>query len=784
MSVRQYHIPCGDPCIICSYPRHNHWVDHVPVGDPCEKCRLPVNRHRSRDKRDTRPTHLPLGDPCQKCGREASAHAHRTDKDRTYYIGIDGEGQTTKDERVHHRYVMLAASNRDGDRSWVIEAEPGGELSTVECLDFILALPVNRTKIFSFSFNYDLTKLLTDVDDGTLYKLFRPELRPRWHTALGNPCRMCGKAPEEHQAVKNPGEMLKGPRAVHWEGYRLNLQGTKFTVQKGKDGKRVVVWDLFKFFQAKFVGAIKDWRVGDDFLWDRMTKMKDKRAEFDKESPEAVRKYCLEECRCMAELAHKLIDAHERVGLKLTSFYGAGSSGGAMLNLMGIKEKIKKPIPEMREPVSRAFFGGRFENSVLGAIREPLDGWDISSAYPYQITMLPCLEHGFWKHTTREHDLEHARHALVRYSLEPLSDKAIADMAWGPFPFRIKDGSSCYPAVSGGGWVWKDEFSQGRRLFGHVRFREAWLYDCQCECAPFSQIPLFYLERLRIGKEGPGIVLKLGCNSCYGKLAQSVGNAVFNSWIWAGIITSGTRAQILELLGLHDDRWNMLMVATDGIKTREKLIPPLPKDTGTYHAKNSKGVKCPLGGWEHEVSPSGVFFARPGVYFPLGELTDDEKKKIRARGVGKGVVLDNRERIIEAYEKQGATGLVRVTNVQRFCGAKTSISHSKEGYNRASHPPEWDEKKGEWVRTKPAYGEWIARPVDMSFNPMPKRESVNRDGVTLRVRQFSRDLESEPYSRALVLKDPEVRQMIAFQQEILEQPDADLHEADTQGEDR
>jgi hypothetical protein len=764
---RPSHTPCGDPCLFCGSPRLSHRVEHTPDGDPCKRCKLPRENHRKRETRpDPRAYHLPLGDPCHKCGKAAIEHRTHEDRKRETFIGIDGEGQG----RLEHRYVMLAAADRDNEKQWCVEAPENGRLSTVECLDFILKLPARHARIFSFSFNYDLTKMLQDVDDRTLYRLFRPELRPRRHVALGDPCALCGKTPDEHLIKQNIKEMIRGgPIAESWNGYRLNLQGTKFTVERG--AKKIVIWDLFKFFQAKFVSAIRDWKVGDDVIWKRIETMKDKRSEFDKESRAAVREYCFEECRLMADLAHKLLDAHERVGLKLKAFYGAGSSGGAMLSLMGIREKIRPCMPEMKVPVAQAFFGGRFENSVVGAIREPLDGWDISSAYPYHIAFLPCLEHGFWKYTKRESDLEHTRFALVRYTLDALSEKQVRNMSWGPFPFRLNNGTSCYPAVSGGGWVWRDEFRQGKKLFPHVRFREAWTYDCQCECQPFAQIPLFYLERLRIGKEGPGIVLKLGCNSCYGKLAQSVGNAQFNSWIWAGIITSGTRAQILEMLGLHEDRSNMLMVATDGIYTREKLIPPLPRDTGTYHAKNSKGDKCPLGGWENKAAPRGVFFARPGIYFPINP-TKEEIKDIRGRGVGKSVVLEHWESIVEAYEKGLPT--VQVTNVQRFCGAKTSISRSREGYNRANHEAVWDGER--WVRDKPAFGEWIARPVDMSFNPMPKRECVKKDGVSLQVRAFSIDKVSEPYSRALVLKDPEVQAMIAFQREIEEQPDADLHE--------
>jgi hypothetical protein len=34
---------------------------------------------------------------------------------------------------------------------------------------------------------------------------------------------------------------------------------------------------------------------------------------------------------------------------------------------------------------SSAFFGGRFENSVIGPIQKEIFSYDISSAYPYQL---------------------------------------------------------------------------------------------------------------------------------------------------------------------------------------------------------------------------------------------------------------------------------------------------------------------------------------------------------------------------------------------------------------
>jgi hypothetical protein len=607
----------------------------------------------------------------------------------------------------------------------------------------ILELPTRRTKVFSFSFNYDITKMLMDLPDKLLYELFRPELRKgHYGPSPIDWCPICNDECEDDD---------------HPEPYLLNLQGTKFTVQRGK--QRVVIWDLFKFFQGKFLTAIKDWKVGTQDLWDRIEHMKDRRADFDKESAKAVRDYCLEETRCIGELAHKLVTAHEDAGLVLRSYYGAGSSGAAMLDAMNIKEKLAPSESRMRDAIASAFFGGRFENSVIGAIREPLVNWDISSAYVYQLAFLPCLEHGSWSHTTKRNDIEKAEAqagALVRYSLGP--NPRIGD--WGPFPFRTKDGSISFPISSGGGWVWLDEFLAGERMFPHVRFHEAWVYSSNCGCQPFRQIPEYYNLRLKIGKEGPGIVIKLGMNSCYGKLAQSVGNAIFNSWIWAGMITSGCRAQLLHLLAMHQDRSNCLMMATDGLLTREKLVPPIPLPTKT----GASGK--PLGGWERKEAPKGMFIARPGIYFPL-EPTIDEIASVRARGVGRSVVLNSWKIIQDAWEKNGVDGVATVANVSRFCGAKTSISVSHDGtrYKRAAG-----------VGGRPAYGQWISRKVELSFNPMPKRACVNRDGLTLGLRSFPQSLTSVPYDRAMMMNSPDAQEMQAAAQEVMEQPDGDLTE--------
>lgn len=737
-------------------------ISHRSKGDPCLECGKPSLAHNRQ--------HQPDGDPCS-CGAKAAHHQKRRSnhagvfrpKLPPFYVGIDGEGKG----RSPHRYTLLAWSNIDGtERDWV-EDENG--LTTTQCFELILDMP-RRCRAFAYAFNYDLTKILTDVDDMTLYELFRAELR------------------------KRPAKTAKlGPYPRMWGDYELNLQGTKFTIAHLPSKRRRVIWDVFKFFQAKFTSALVDWKVATFDELEKMREMKAKRGTAAFMNPDEIREYCLDECTKMGMLAKKLVEAHEEADLPLKTFYGAGSTGGAILKKEGIHKLTRAACREMFHAVASAFFGGRFENSVIGAIEGPLWSYDISSAYPYETTFLPCLDCGTWTHTTNRKDIDNATAAVVKYSL----GEAPLGISWAPFPFRMTDGSICYPAESGGGWVWKDEYVQGESMFEHVQFEEAWVYHCDCKHQPFKAIPGYYLVRLKIGKEGKGIVIKLGVNSVYGKLAQSLGDdPPYQSWIWAGMITSGTRAQILYALSLHKDPANMLMVATDGICSREKLDDtklgkhtsrgplPKPRETGTgILLPDDKGnmVSKPLGGWEEKKVEKGVFFVRPGIYFPLNP-TKEELKTVRARGVGRAVMYNAWKDLVKAWDDKETS--IKISDVDRFCGAKSSISRSlKEDYDKdaarllglepTADDYDYTRACGDTSEGEQSYGEWIKRPIQLGFNPQPKRQAWRPDH-TLQLRFFPRDLESTPYKKSV--QSQEAMLLKALSDEMHEQPDGDYVE--------
>lgn len=703
---RTTHAPSGDPCARCGLPRGSHAPEHWPLGNPCERCALPAHQHPRtrgifpREKKSGVRLKRP---PRPKTGAD--------------FVGVDGEGQG----RGPHRYTMMAACSADGSKRW--STAPSEELRTEECLEFLLALPAS-CRTFAYGFQYDLTKMLRELPTELLYSLFRPETRLRGGDS----------------------ESLAFPLPIRWRGYKINLQGARFSVARGM--RRRVVWDVLKFYQTSFVKMLVAWKVGTKEERDEIAYMKAHRGEFEHFPRTRVLEYSLRECRLLAVAVQKLIAAHADAGLELEKFYGAGTTSGLILDRMGIKDRKREVPPEIRTIVGSAFFGGRFEHSVVGPVGgedgEKVWGYDISSAYPYQTRFLPCLDHGTWRKTRERRDLGGARGGLVHYRLHPPR----TPRPWAPFPFRIsremsvaEQGSICFPSSSGGGWIHLEEYLAGEALFDNVEFLEAWVLDVPCDCVPFSEIPKFYVERCRIGKEGAGIVLKLGPNGVYGKLAQSVGREPpYQSWYWAGRITAGTRAQMLsDVFAAHRDLHNLLAIATDGAYTRERLLLPRPRETGTgpdvLRDEFGQVADKPLGGWEEKATKHRVFFARPGIYFEHGLSEEQMRDVVRARGIGRGDLVRHAP-LIERTWAEGKTGITLPGELERFVGAKSG-THLAKGRAVASAD----------------LGQWVKRPITLDFAPLPKRSGIVReDGVPygkLTLRSFPMSCTSAPYDNAV-----------------------------------
>lgn len=683
----------------------------------------------------TRPEHEPEGDPCDKCGLKASQHRkrHRAEKRREFFrkynserteqgtIAVDGEGVTLPGGE--HVYVYMAASDATRDLGSI--SDPNG-LSSVRIFDFLVSLPQDRLKV-GYGLGYDKTLWIRDLPDESIWLLARPEQRQTFD-------------PKRHQ--------FTNPYSIEWGEYRVNAIHKRFTVRKGR--RACTVWDFLGFFQRTFVRSLQDWNIGTKEELDRIQAMKDQRGDFANLSSEQVQAYCRAECRLMAQLADTLIQAHRDADLTLRSYYGAGSTASVLLDRYDGRSQ-KATIPdEMQTPVQKAFFGGRFEISRIGPVEGEVHQYDIASAYPHVISKLPCFKCGTWRLVKEptQGQLEGERAALVRYHLNEISDNSIHSVSsaygierasahpWGPLPFRRHDGNIIYPQT-GNGWVWRNEYLAAQRFSPHIVTSEAWIYYSDCECGPpFANFTEEFKRRIEWGKAGKGQVLKLGMNSCYGKRAQNTGAQTYRCMVSAGIITSDTRARLLDAIRIASNPSKVLSVATDGILTTE----PLPLEA----------TEKVLGGWEHSTMSKGVFMLRPGFEFSLAL---DNVKSVKARGAGKGVVIAQRQQILEQWERDPGK-VFTLGGRTLFRGMKTSVTKSADGYTRKD------------------YARWLPRPMDISYAPTPKRPYAD-DAWNLHTWVLDPKEESSSYNRGVSALVEALRMLRAEEDE---QPDSIFEE--------
>ncbi len=715
-------------------------------------------------------------------------------------IGVDGEGHDTPDGR--HIYTYLAAVDEHG--RCVSEAYNPEGLSHEECAEMLLQIPRNSLK-FGFMFSYDTTKIIEEMTPLDRYYLMRPNLRGA-RTCADKECKKVFGTRQKECPACGSKEFRSYTRSLRWRKRMYGFFNGSLSIgvekSEGVSARSCKVWDVFRFFGCSFVEALKSWspkevpqseRVATDEQISRITEMKNQRGSFQNADPEDVKAYCREECHLLAIMMRKLIDAHNEADIKLTRYEGAGSTATALLKKHNVQEyrgPREKELPAaLVIAQASAFFGGRFENSTIGRVTRPVHGFDVSSAYPYALSFLPCLACGTWERVTgspraiRAH-LERAgskgRLCVARYRVGALATKDRQALAWAPLPFRSKEGSITY-GVNFEGWAWAPELLPALDGWGSlVRLTgEAWIYKTECKHAPFSFLPSVYRERVRWGKDGKGIPLKLGPNATYGKTAQAIGeDPLFRSLAWAGMTTATCRGQILGGICGARDPWNVLAIATDGIYSAEHLKLPAPRDTGTGD------LKKPLGGWEHKEVPEGIFLAKPGLYYRL----DPELGDVRARGVGRREVYASRDKLeagFAAWDRKDMAYAVRLTS-RRFYGAKHSIfarsacSGCGKGWPGVPEQccPECG-KIGDAFKTSllerengsAAYGTWDVRDVNIAFDPHPKRERKIRKGGSS-ARLHLRDLGGEVSNAYRIgAITPEGEQARMGQEIALEQPD-------------
>lgn len=594
---------------------------------PCDECTQPITGKASRF-----------------CTPECSRRWHRRewkrrnpDRQKQYkkasernspprFIGVDVES-------IDGRLVMISAADHKGE-AWTYRVHKGEEISTHQGFQFLLGLPRHAIKA-GFWFDYDVNMLLRDLGRDHLQRL-----------ADGN--------------------------RVYWGDYSIkHIPGKQFYMKDRVSGRSCTVWDFASFVRTSFAKLLRSWEIATEAEIRAIEEMKEIRAEFDWRMIRRIASYNEAECRYLALAARKIWQAARDAGIPLTSYYGGGSVAAVLLKRYHIQEASVE-WHDLRSET--AFYGGRFETSRVGLVRQPVWCYDINSAYPAATRDLPCLAHARW--VRRRRPVEGPGLHLVRWS---------GDGPWGPFPVRREVGSLVYPS-DGAGWYWWPEVEAALEYWPVELVASVSLVSA-CDHRPFQWVEEEARRRMELKAAGDfgAQVLKLGLNSVYGKLAQRVGSAPFHNTVWAGMVTSAVRAKLLRAIGPDPDA--VLSMATDSVFA----VRPLGLELGAG-----------LGQWEDR-QVDWMFFAQGGIYF--WPETEGVVKKSRGF-TGRSLTY---ERVSRAWEEGGIDGVVEIPQT-RFIGYRTGLR-----------------REGLW-RT------WTDEVRHLRFDPRPRRVPAGVEGDSVRTR--------------------------------------------------
>lgn len=498
------------------------------------------------------------------------------------FITWDGEGVSDSappGETRRQRFVLWGSSTH---------YLTGHDLTTRECLDTLLACKsaYPYSVFVGYALDYDVNMILRDVPERII--------RDLWE--------------QGH---------------VTWGGYRLKYQPHKMFGVSTKGHKAVILFDVYTFFGTSFVRALEDYDVCPPDDLEQIKQGKKGRATFtDAEVNTVVLPYWRLEHIYLKALCDRLRESLSRAGLHLSKWHGPGAVASALLTRHGIKSHIKggkstRDMADMAAVASRnAYAGGRFEPFRIGRYVGEIYQYDIRSAYPNVLRLLPPLKGARWEETSYDPG-----------NVEPWSlyHCAFSDMGEGPFGvshWRFPNGNMAYPRHNQGVWNYGITVLAMLRHGGRVAIDRVLRLDYDRSMVrPFHFIEDLYKARAIWKMQGNQAqwAAKLGMNSVYGKLAQRVGESdgppPFHCLEWAGMITAYCRAQIANVLYLNPSA--VIATETDSVFSTAPLPLPLGDE---------------LGGWEL-TKHKEIIYLQSGVYF-----LDGHAGKAKTRGVSAGLL--------------------------------------------------------------------------------------------------------------------------------------------------
>lgn len=600
------------------------------------------------------------------------------------FVAIDGEGFADGElisvdiedrhyEGHNHFYGLLMDS--DGNS---IEAPSGDRLTTKECLDFLLDISARdkTAHVVCFGGSYDACHMLAfGLSKDEIGELLSKSLTRR----ASVDCTL---------SARGTGDNADGGRADYRIEYRPRKSLTIWRFRHGadkyrehvrRDGRRewkldpearVVLWDVWGFFQGSFLNALDNWLPNDpDYAF--VKRMKAGRSTFQRSDMPEIRHYTSIELRCLVTMMERVREAIRTLGLTISRWDGGGAIAGAMFKKHDVKQHMAKSPDDVFTAARHAYAGGHIEAFKMGFHKGKVYHYDVNSAYPHQFRKLPSLLHGRWE--TGSGAIPSSDFTLIRVEFHFLPGRAFY-----PLFHRRPDGTILYPD-RGSGWYWRSEYEAGKRYadslgaytFNAVEWHTFVIDAVRTNHRPFSWIEDMYEQRKQLVAEskvsgipnGAEKTIKLGLNSCYGKTAQQVGARYNKGELtppayfqleWAGYVTAGCRAQLM--LAAMQNPEAIISFATDA------LFSTSPLD---LHCPSEKQ----LGAWEAS-EHDGITIIMPGVYW----LHDGDDIKHYSRGFDKETMSDP-----QLVHKAWSEGRLEI-NVTQTRMITLGVAHMSENF--------------------------------------------------------------------------------------------------------
>jgi hypothetical protein len=377
-----------------------------------------------------------------------------------------------------------------------------------------------------------------------------------------------------------PKEVLKkqytrgGELKFEYNGYTVHyIEKKQLSLRKGRH--TVTCYDIAQYYDNEKLDSAYEKNIGKP-LDPQYLAVKEERKNFSlryfERNKKAIREYCINDCILTKELAENFVQTFlKQFGFVPRRWTSSGYLAEKVLINNGISIPYFHDLPyEVQELAWKSFYGGRFELIQRGYIGEC---WlyDINSAYPHALTLLPDLTMGRWVSL----DKIHQQAAVGFFHIQVHVDNCVKI---APFPFRTKDSRIIYPVGDFETFVTLEELKAVKgdtRISYEILDSLQFIPDKDCTY-PFKKFieDQYYLRlRLKKNKDPLERAIKVVLNSIYGKTAQRINNVmgnIYNAAI-AAYITGYARAQLYLFVREHGIERDTVAFATDSVAVRKEI---------------------------------------------------------------------------------------------------------------------------------------------------------------------------------------------------------------------